>query len=339
MDQPDSNLAISTGYLKSSKTEQQVLCMKMEKRLNSRCLGLIEVDAALSDTFIGNTRRQVRFMHQSVVDFVHTREAQVYMNENLHDSSFPLYTILMGANILIMKHLSTDFFLVREPTTYLAEAWYRDCVAIIRTFMTYATTMGAAQKHEALKPLVDAMDDVATQLFDELLQLKPHRDRSGIGSHWSGKSQTANKIPSAASIISFAVEYGLCHYVESYFKSGGKVTRKQAEYALQMEQDVSAKAQQDDTSLEVLKHRVRGELKNATRSNLKFWDFQSSSKKRHCDVFIFRDIARNEDQNEHPAGRRHGRFHDSREWHLLSQTAFPDIGNNTSRTKRPADIR
>lgn len=336
MDQPDLNLAINAEFSKFSGSEQQEMCTKTEKRLNSRCLGLIEVDEAVSDTFTGNTTRVVQFMHQSVVDFVQTKEARDYMHENLHGQSFCPYTILMQANILVMKHLTTDFFPIRKPATYLAEGWYRDSWKNIRAFMNLAAASEAAEAHNAQKPLIDAMDAVATQLANELLQLERSRDRSP-GYHWSGKRQKTDGMASDASMISFAIEYRLYHYVESYFNSGGRVTREQATYALLVEQEVSAQSQLEHGSFEPLKNRVRDRLKSATRSRLQFRAFLSRRVKWKGggELSMPRVVAiRNhvQDMDESVAGQHRGATDDSREWQLLSQTAFPDIG--TTRVSR-----
>lgn len=304
-----------------SKDKQEEICMDMEKRLVSRCLGLIEVDTAVSDTFISNTTRQVRFHHQSVVDFVNTKEARGFMEDNLHGQDFRPYPVLMSANILVLKHLTTDFFPVREPATYLAEAWYCDSWTNIRNFMSYAKAAELGER-VSQNPLVDRMDDIATSLANELLQIKGSR-----GSHWSQRRQRASSVESDASMISFALECGLYHYAERHFKDGGTITRAQAEYALLKEQAAFERGSTTGRPQIPTRNFVLGELRNAAHSRMKIWHFSLVKLKRKTAARLLKD-----DMIDIMAGQHLGTSEGFGEHQIISQSAFPDIGGTINGT-------
>lgn len=320
---------------KLDKEERQEKCTIMEKRLKSRCLGLLEVVPAFSETYSGNTSRPVQFMHQSVAEFMEKEIARKHMEQSLSLHPFSPHPTLMKASVLAMNYLDTDLLPIRQPVGYLADAWYSSAWSKISAFMTYAA-IEESTHHQPQIQLIEDMDQEAARLAKICLQLEK-RPKLPPSLHWSERRPT--KVDEAqidASLISFALEYGLHRYVKAKLTSGTsynqgrKLTTRQVKFALMTERE-SIRSQSVPPELRA---SVKNELGKASRFRIKDFSLRFRNREPESDpISAVSNLQRFKGQTtlrqDDGIGGRPGCVDGSSDL-----AAFPDLGRKEVRSNR-----
>lgn len=151
--------------------KQEKMCLGMEGRIKSRCLGLLELSSVTKTR--SPCKRTVQFLHKSVKDFLETPKAQLRISECLCGKAFNAEVQLMGAFLLELKHS-------QEVDRMSRGTWFDDIRPLIKIFMEYARC-AELNSYQPEVALVDELDRVAGQLWD----LVVFRSASERQLHWS----------------------------------------------------------------------------------------------------------------------------------------------------------
>lgn len=253
-DLEDPRVALVPELRSISDAEQKNMCTQTEGRLKSRCLGLLEVSLE-SSSGTDMRDRPVRFMHQSVADFLEKADVSSRMAASLQ-SDFSPFLCLMRSSLLDLKHLNTAFLPGRQPAMLIAQLWFRFGWALIRNFAAYA----AKAEIELNKPqseLIEDLDRVATKLYQVYVDAECRLDLStekAIRPRWSERRQEGEKllpIQIDGSLVSWACEHQLFRFVQARLttpkslKSFKSITNAQAKFALMVDDSCTSSECQD----------------------------------------------------------------------------------------------
>lgn len=253
-DMEDDRAATSPGFGSIPNAEQKRMCAQTEGRLKSRCLGLLEVSPESSS---GNDTRDraVRFMHQSVADFLEKAEVSSRMAASLQRPFNPFLS-LMRSSLLDLKHLYITFLPGQQPAMLIAQMWFRFAWAIIKSFAYYS----AKAENELGMPqveLVEELDRAATKLYQVYVSAECRFDlttETALRPHWSERRQEGVnllQIQTNGSLISWACEHQLFYFVQARLTpvksrvTAKKPTSSQARFALMVEESCTNRQDQN----------------------------------------------------------------------------------------------
>lgn len=226
------------ALLASKKTLEQdeieAICKAIERRLKSRCKGLLEIQhSSRAQFYEGSTRLKLRtgkvlFLHRSVNDFLEERNVQsMLLDEN--DDDYDANYSLMRAQLMRLKWL--------DPQDCIDRATLADIVA---DFLEYA----AAAEHktgEGTIPFVEQFDQIANErwLNRELSftgnSFSEHYDTHDlwVGFFWTDDTQNER----GDCFLTLVIQFGLALYVKNLLARDSNVISAKAgqpllEYAI-----------------------------------------------------------------------------------------------------------
>ena len=157
-------------------------CATMKERIQTRCLGLLELSSL---EFQDPTKQpRVNFLHKSVMDFLNTTETQQLIAESFHASSKPKpepELELMKAHLKMLN----SFYLWHENYTLLRldrKKWFELVRSSARDFMKVASIRERKTGKPNVK-MIDELDTIVTKLWDLVPCRLPAEESGDI--HWS----------------------------------------------------------------------------------------------------------------------------------------------------------
>lgn len=169
----DTEFAIRAGLNETPRDKQEKVCLGMEGRIKSRCLGMLEMPSTPKTR--RSCERTVQFLHKSVVDFLETPRAQLRISECLCGKRFNAEVQLMRAFLLEIKHVQVESWGGMKR-----EMWFDSVRPLILTFMEYAR-VAELNLHQTQVALIDELDRFASQLW-ELVDFQSGEE---LMLHWS----------------------------------------------------------------------------------------------------------------------------------------------------------
>ncbi|KAK3328670.1 hypothetical protein B0T19DRAFT_442559 [Cercophora scortea] len=281
-DLEDGDLALRAGFDHFDDNQLEDMCVSLVGRLKTRCLGLLEVTDSLPAPpgyqFRSGEPVQmnyVRFMHQSVADFLETTEVKRQMEERLGKQLFNPNVCLMRATLLAFKH-------IEGPRRRLQSDYYMDWWnLVIDGFIMHALREELETETTPFE-LIQAFDVTLSQIMNRCAPLGESRDYETspkvLEGHWyrmlqyqvlkyqvSSTLRYAREIFSIQhpghSLLSLAIEHGLYIYTHTALPhiKGPRRVRK-IRYALQVDKAV---ALDKKSSRKPMPHELREELQGS----------------------------------------------------------------------------
>jgi hypothetical protein len=201
--------------LASKKTLEQedikAICKAMERRLKSRCKGLLEIQHSSRTQFYkGSTRRELRtakvlFLHRSVDDFLEEEDVQ-HMLLNKKSDDFDSSHALMRAQLMRLKWL--------DPKDCIDRATLAD---IVEDFLEYAAA-AECKTGEGTIPFVEQFDQIANERWrnrELSLGSNSFTEQNGSRDLWAGGFWAEDaQAEGEDSFFTLAIQFGLDLYVK-----------------------------------------------------------------------------------------------------------------------------
>ncbi|ODH49869.1 hypothetical protein GX48_03958 [Paracoccidioides brasiliensis] len=220
LDESDPDFAIKGPIKAMSIEEETIRCEEIERRLNSRCKGLLESRRRRSCDEYSNTEGvvaevvsyEVDFLHRTVRDFLRTPTVEVQLVA-VDNAEFDANMTLARAYVARIKGLRHSSH---------SEANFQALWDLVFNMMYHVsrTADGISQKAQA--DLLDEMDRAAAH-FREAAIVKRRCDPAA---HWVNTGYRFGFEPQWNNdFISLCVQYGLISYIEQKLSSGVSLTR------------------------------------------------------------------------------------------------------------------
>ncbi|KAK4449187.1 hypothetical protein QBC34DRAFT_425918 [Podospora aff. communis PSN243] len=153
------------GFLEEPSWERQiVLCRDLSERLKSRCLGLLEVSAAIeqpdAEAQADPRMQMVSFIHKSVFDFLGTEAAQSRIQACPGQAAFQPEVALLRASILELKVRPTP----TEDDMFTRKQWFESLRPLACTSIKLAREVEAASEMPSVD-LLRALNDTVNRLW------------------------------------------------------------------------------------------------------------------------------------------------------------------------------
>ena len=169
--EPDPDFAIKAEVRMYMPAEIDERHQSMERRLNSRCKGLLEVYNADSEPPFFS--RSVDFLHRTVRDFLQTRVVKSMLNEYAN-TVFDANIVICNAYLAQIKALDSGS-VIGNNTTFLR---------LFKCFVVYARRVERINK-VALSTLLDDLDRSASILWERATRKAKILPTSG--EHWTNR--------------------------------------------------------------------------------------------------------------------------------------------------------
>ncbi|KAL2370823.1 hypothetical protein RJ035_002289 [Blastomyces gilchristii] len=220
LDETDPDFALKREIKPMSREEEIIRCEEIERRLNSRCKGLLESRSRKSCDSYSNmdgvvdeiVSYEVDFLHRTVRDFLHTPTVEVQLVA-VDTPEFDANMTLARAYVARIKGLRHSAH---------SEGNFQALWALVFDMLYHIRLVGKDISREAQVSLLDELDRAAAH-FREAAIVKRRCDRTA---HWVNTGYRFGFEPAWNNdFTTLCVQYGLIPYIEQKLSSGASLRR------------------------------------------------------------------------------------------------------------------
>ncbi|PGH13251.1 hypothetical protein AJ79_03810 [Helicocarpus griseus UAMH5409] len=220
LDESDPDFALKSEIKPMSEEEETIRCEEIERRLNSRCKGLLESRRRTSCDEYSNldgvvdavTSYEVDFLHRTVRDFLRTPTVEVQLVA-VDNNEFDANMTLARAYVARIKSLRRSSH---------SEANFQALWDLVFNMLYHLGRVGECISQKALVDLVDEMDRAAAYFRDAAI----YKRRCDPTAHWVNTGYRFGFEPRWNNdILSLCIQHELIPYVDYKLSSGVPLNR------------------------------------------------------------------------------------------------------------------